>query len=119
MTNYKELDVWILSMDTVSEVYKLIRCYPKEERYSLIDQTRRAAISIPSNIAEALGRNHTKDTLQFLYISRGSAYEVDTLLCIAKRVNVIDEASYRRAYVIIERNIQVINGFINYLKEKS
>ncbi len=119
MTNYKELDVWILSMDTVSEVYNLIRSYPKEERYSLIDQTRRAVISIPSNIAEGLGRNHTKDSIQFLHVSRGSAYEVDTLLCIAKRVNIIDEETYRRAYDKIERNIQVINGFINYLKRKS
>jgi four helix bundle protein len=119
MTNYKELDVWILSMDTVNEVYRLISGYPKEERYSLIDQTRRAAISIPSNIAEGLGRNHSKDTIQFFYISRGSAYEVDTLLCIAKSLHVIDEETYKRAYAIIEKNIQVINGFINYLKRKA
>ncbi len=119
MTNYKDLDVWILSMETVNEVYRLISGYPKEEKYSLIDQTSRAAISIASNIAEGLGRNHTKDTIQFFYISRGSTYEVDTLLCIAKNVDVIDEETYKRAYAIIEKNFQVINGFINYLKRKT
>jgi four helix bundle protein len=118
MTNYKELEVWILSMEKVSEIYNLIRNYPKDEKYSLIDQTKRAAISIPSNIAEGLGRNHKKDTILFLLISRGSAYEVDTLLSIAKRVNVIDQETYDRVYEKIKRNIQVINGFINYLEKK-
>jgi four helix bundle protein len=62
------------------EIYNLIRNYPRVEKYSLIDQTKRTAISIPSNIAEDLGRNHKKDTIQFLHISGGSAHEVDTLL---------------------------------------
>jgi four helix bundle protein len=57
-----------------------MRNYPRVEKYSLIDQTKRAVISIPSNIAEGLGRNHKKDTIQFLHISGGSAHEVDTLL---------------------------------------
>jgi|SRR5450432_867699 four helix bundle protein len=118
MTNYKELDVWILSMETVKLVYDLIKTYPRDEKYSLIDQTTRAAISIPSNIAEGLGRNHKKDTIQFLHIARGSAYEVDTLLCIAKRVNVMDDLTYNKAYEKIKRNIQVINGFINYLEKR-
>jgi four helix bundle protein len=119
MTNYKELDVWIRSMETVREVYNLIKTYPKEEKYALIDQTRRAALSIPSNIAEGLGRNHKKDTIQFLHISRGSAYELDTLISIAKMVNVISEQTYNNVLDKIKRNIQVINGFINYLEKKS
>ena len=77
-TNYKKLDVWIISMETVKEIYNLTKLYPKEERYGLTNQTNRAAVSIPSNIAEGLGRNHKKDTIQFLHISRGSAYEVET-----------------------------------------
>jgi four helix bundle protein len=118
MTNYKELDVWILSMETVELIYDLIKTYPRDEKYSLIDQTRRAAISLPSNIAEGLGRNHKKDTVQFLHIARGSAYEVDTLLHIAKRVNIIDDLTHNKAYEKIKRNIQVINGFINYLEKR-
>lgn len=118
MTNYKELDVWILSMETVELVYDLIKTYPRDEKYSLIDQTRRVAISIPSNIAEGLGRNHKKDTIQYLHIARGSAYEVDTLLSIAKRVNILDDLAYNKAYEKIKRNIQVTNGFINYLEKR-
>jgi four helix bundle protein len=118
MSNYKQLDLWNLSMSTVKEVYMLTRSYPIEEKYGLISQTNRAAISIPSNIAEGLGRNHKKDTIQFLYISRGSSYEVETLLSIAFMVNIIDEQSFNKLSDLLEKNLQVINGFINYLEQK-
>ena len=89
MTNYKKLDVWIISMEMVKEIYQLTKSYPKEEMYGLTSQTKRAAVSIPSNIAEGLGRNHKRDTIQFLHISRGSAYEVETLLSVALMINII------------------------------
>lgn len=119
MSNYKKLDVWIFSMETVSEVYKLTRLFPKEERYGLTNQTNRAAVSIRANIAEGLGRNYKKDTIQFLHISRGSAYEVETLLSIARMVEIIDDQSFNKLCEIVDRNIRVINGFINYLENKS
>jgi four helix bundle protein len=118
MSNYKKLDVWIFSMETVKEVYKITRLFPKEERYGLTSQTNRAAISIPANIAEGLGRNYKKDTIQFLHISRGSAYEVETLLSVARMINIIDEQVFYTLNDIIDRNIRVINGFINYLESK-
>jgi four helix bundle protein len=118
MSNYKKLDVWIFSMDTVKEVYKITSSYPKEERYGLISQTNRAAISIPANIAEGLGRNYKKDTIQFLHISRGSAYEAETLLNIAQMLNIINEQTFNKLSEIVDRNIRVINGFINYLESK-
>ena len=118
MSNYKKLDVWIFSMDTVKEVYKITRSYPKEERYGLINQTNRAAISIPANIAEGLGRNSKKDTVQFLHISRGSAYEVETLLSIARMINIVDDQAFDKLNELVDRNIRVINGFINYIESK-
>ncbi len=118
MSNYKKLDVWIFSMDTVKEVYKITSSYPNEEKYGLINQTNRAAISIPANIAEGLGRNYKKDTIQFLHISRGSAYEVETLLSIAQMLNIINEQTFKKLSEIVDRNIRVINGFINYLENK-
>jgi four helix bundle protein len=119
MSNYKKLDVWIFSMETVKEVYRLTRLYPIEERYGLVNQTNRAAVSISANIAEGLGRNYKKDTIQFLHISRGSAYEVETLLSVAREINIIDELNFNKSINIVDRNIRVINGFINYLESKT
>lgn len=118
MSNYKKLDIWTLSMKIVKEIYKITKSYPNEERYGLISQTNRAAVSIPSNIAEGLGRNYKKDTIQFLHISRGSAYELETLLNVALMVNIIDEQSYKNVNELLERNLRVINGYINYLEKK-
>ncbi len=120
MISYKNLDVWKISMETVKEIYCLTKSYPIEEKYGLISQTNRAAVSISSNIAEGLGRNYKKDTIQFLHISRGSAYEVETLLSVAKMISIVDEHTYNynRISEILERNIQLITGFINYLKQK-
>jgi four helix bundle protein len=119
MISYKKLEVWTYSMKTVKQIYNLTKSYPSEERYGLITQTRRAAVSIPSNIAEGLGRNHKKDTLQFLHISRGSAYELESLLSIALMIDVINQDSYNRLNKILESNIKLITGFINYLKDPS
>src|SRR5450432_4283789 len=118
MSNYKNLNVWILSMRTVKEIYDLTRLYPREEKFGLISQTTRAAVSIPANVAEGLGRNYKKDSIQFLHISRGSAYEVETLLSVAREISIIDEQTFNKLNEIVDRNIRVINGFINYLEKK-
>src|ERR1700719_5341650 len=96
MTNYKKLEVWALAMEIVKETYNLTKLYPIDERYGLISQTNRAAVSIPSNIAEGMGRNYTKDTVQFLHVSRGSAYELETLLNVAMMINIIDDQTYKK-----------------------
>lgn len=80
MTNYKSLDAWKKAMELVKEVYLLTKSFPKEELYALTSQTKRAAVSISSNIAEGMGRNYKKDTIQFLHISRGSVYELETFV---------------------------------------
>src|SRR5450631_4128684 len=119
MTNYKKLDAWTMSMELVKEVYRLTKTYPSEERYGLVSQTNRAVVSIPSNIAEGMGRNYTKDSIQFLHISRGSAYEVETLLSVAQMVNIIDEQTYDNVNKKLASSIRLINGFINYLEQKN
>ena len=118
MTNYKKLEVWALAMEVVKEIYNLTKHYPIDERYGLISQTNRAAISIPSNIAEGMGRNYTKDTVQFLHVSRGSAYELETLLNVAMMINIIDDQTYKKINNKLESSIRLINGFINYLEQK-
>jgi len=105
-------------MELVKDIYSLTKKYPGDEKYSLVDQTKRAAVSMPCNIAEGMGRNHKKDTIQFLHISRGSAYEVETLLNVAVLTNIIDEEIFLTISSKIERNIKMINGLINYLEQK-
>jgi four helix bundle protein len=118
MISYKTLEVWIYAMKTAKEIYELTKSYPVEERYGLISQTNRAAVSIAANIAEGVGRNSKNDTLRFLHISRGSAYELETLLCLALMTKIIDDKAYNNLSTILESNIRLINGYINYLKQK-
>jgi four helix bundle protein len=115
MLSYKKLDAWKYSMEMVKEIYLLTKSYPKEEMFGLTSQTKRAAVSIPCNIAEGLGRNFKRDSIQFLHISRGSAYEVETLLSIAVMTNIIDQESYIRINQMLEKSVRLINGLINYL----
>ena len=105
-------------MEIIKDVYELTKIYPKDEKYGLIGQTTRAAVSIATNIAEGMGRNHKKDTIQFLHISRGSSYEVETLLGIAQMVKIVDEQALNRISIKLERTIQMLNGLINYLEQK-
>ena len=78
--SYRELEVWKISKNLVINIYKLTNCFPIEERFSLSDQMRRAAISIPSNIAEGQQRFSLKEYIRFLYISKGSTAEILTQL---------------------------------------
>lgn len=80
---YRELIVWQKSMKLVSEIYRITKEFPKNEEFSLSTQLRRAAISIPSNIAEGFGRNTPKEFTRFLYISIGSLFEVQTQIDIS------------------------------------
>lgn len=83
--SYKDLEVWKKSMDLVNEVYIITRQFPKSEIYALASQMQRAAVAIPSNIAEGSRRNHTTEFIQFLGIANASAAELETQLLIAKR----------------------------------
>ena len=72
MKTHKDLDVWKLSIDFVTDIYKVTSSFPKEDQFGLTNQIRRAAVSVPSNIAEGAARNSDKEFLRFLYISLGS-----------------------------------------------
>ncbi len=94
MGNYKQLDVWKISITLVTDVYKILKLYPKEELYSLTAQTKRAAVSIPANIAEGLGRQYKKETIQFLHIARGSLCELETHLIIAINIEILQKEKF-------------------------
>lgn len=114
---YRDLDVWKLSRKLVNSIYELTKSFPKEELYGLTNQIRRCAISIPSNIAEGCGRRTSKDTIQFLYISRGSLYELETQLFLALDQNFISETHLNEIISQIESCKKLLNGFINYYKK--
>jgi four helix bundle protein len=116
MANYKTLDAWKQSMQLVKEVYILTKVFPKEELYALTSQTKRAAVSVPDNIAEGTERNYKKDTIQFLHISRGSLYELETLLNIAVMVGIIAEKEFNKISPLIDKCMQLLNGLIRYFE---
>ena len=86
MKSHKDLDVWKRSVELVTFIYEVTKTFPKEEMYGITNQIRRAAISIPSNIAEGAARNHSKEFIQFLYISLGSISELETQTIISKNL---------------------------------
>ncbi len=87
---HKDLEVWKQSISFVTDIYKLTGNFPKEEIYGITSQIRRAAVSIPSNIAEGAGRNHDKEYLQFLSIALGSTSELETQIIISNNINYIN-----------------------------
>lgn len=89
--NHRELRVWQFAMDFVERVYALTSTFPKEEIYGMTSQMRRAAVSIPSNIAEGATRGTTKELLHFLRIADGSLSELDTQIELAKRLGYLSK----------------------------
>ena len=94
ITTHEQLIVWQKSMDLVDRVYTLTRAFPDSERFGLSQQMRRAAVSIPSNIAEGRVRSTTKDFIHFLHMASGSCAELETQLNIARRQRFIDDVTY-------------------------
>ena len=92
--SYKDLLVWQKSIKLTMRIYALTKKFPKDEMYGLSAQLRRAAVSIPSNIAEGHARQHNKEFKQFLHIALGSVAEVDTQLCIARELEYINDDMY-------------------------
>lgn len=91
MNKFKELKVWKSSISLTTEIYRLSESLPSSEKYGLVSQMTRSAVSIPSNIAEGAGRNTQKQFYQFLSISLGSSFELETQLIIAKNLGYITE----------------------------
>ena len=115
---YTELNVWLKSRELVNLIYTITTNFPQNEAFGLIIQMRRCAVSIPSNIAEGCGRNHSKDTLQFIYIARGSVYELETQTYISFDQKYINEETLNIVLDLISVNKKLINGFINYFQKK-
>ena len=87
--SYKDLNVWQKAVELVKEIYLLTKEFPKDEQFTLINQMRRSAISIPSNISEGKVRGHRREYVQFLYVALGSCAELETQIIISKELSYI------------------------------
>lgn len=115
---YKDLKVWQKSMNLVVEIYAVTKQFPKEEVYVLTSQIRRAAISIPSNIAEGRAKRSTRDFIRFLNIAYGSNAEVETQLTIAFRLGYIKQEILDKVLLQTSEVARMLNGMLNTLEQK-
>ena len=115
---HKKLDGWKLSMDLAIDVYRTTDGFPSQEKYSLVDQIRRATISIPSNIAEGAARQTKKEFANYLHIAQGSLSELDTQFEIARRLGYTDEQTWRTLSERMERIDKLLSGLIHHLNKK-
>lgn len=116
--NYRQLIVWQKAMELVKEVYNLTKSFPKEEVYGLTSQIRRAAVSIPSNIAEGQGRDSRKEFLHHISIAYGSLMEVETQILIAKSLNYLKTEETKSVLEQTAETGRLINGLSRSLKSK-
>ena len=119
INSYKELFVWQEAMDLVAEIYRIVKLLPKEETYGLSDQMRRAAVSIPSNIAEGQARNTTRDFINFLYMARGSNAELQIQCLICVKLRYLGEKDIDRALFLSDEVGKMTNAMILSLKAKN
>jgi four helix bundle protein len=116
LKNYQDLIAWQKAMDLVEEVYKSSRDFPHEELYSLTSQVRRAAVSVPSNIAEGQGRRSTADFLRHLSIAYGSLCEVETQVLIALRLKYLQQARVDSLMGLAGEVGRLLNGLMTALQ---
>ena len=118
-SSYRDLRVWQQAMDLAMQVYRLTEAFPKHEMYGLTGQIRRAAISIPSNIAEGKGRRTDRDFSSFLFRARGSLLELETQILLARRLEYLKESD---AVAVLKSTAGVgsaLAGLINSLQESA
>ena len=118
MKDYKELDLWKESRKLVTDVYRLTSNLPLDEKFGLKSQLQRAAISVPSNIAEGMGRLTTPDTQRFLVIARGSLFEIETQLFLCLDLSLISDEEMNSIHKQVLLCLRLLNGYLKYLKSK-
>ena len=112
MKSHKDLIVWQKSMDHVAAIYVVTKSFPQEELFGIVSQMRRAAVSIPSNIAEGYGRLYDKETVKFLSNALGSASELETQLIISKDLGYMSLEDYQKLITEIEEIIRMLSALI-------
>jgi len=112
INSYKDLQIWQRSINLVTQIYNLTSQFPDNEKYGLIKQLNRSAVSVPVNIAEGWGRNSKTSYIQFLKIARGSLYELETLLIICRNVKLGEVDALNKISIEVEEISKMLNAFI-------
>jgi four helix bundle protein len=118
MRNFRDLRIWQKGMEIVREVYMLTPLLPDGERFGLKSQLQRAAVSIPSNIAEGCSRESERDFKWFLHIAIGSAFELETQLTISQQLNLLPNDKIESIMLLLSEEQKMINSFISTIKVK-
>ncbi len=118
-SSFRDLRVWQKAMKLVAAIYRSTTEFPRHELYGLSQQLRRAAVSVPSNIAEGKGRNTDKELCQFLFHARGSLLEVQTQLMIAQELQYLSKEKADRLLSLAEGVGRALSGLINSLQERA
>jgi four helix bundle protein len=114
---HQKLDVWKRSLDFVTKLYKLTAQFPDEEKFGLVSQMRRAAVSIPSNISEGAARNSRKEFINFLHIAQGSIAELETQLLIGRNLEYVDKEQIEPSLRELDEMSMMIIGLQRSLKD--
>lgn len=118
MSTFRDLKVWQKSMTLVSRIYVETKSFPKEEKYGLVSQIRRCAISVPSNIAEGYSRKSRKDFRRFLNISMGSLFEMQTQILIANNLNYLKNQTVENLFERSREVERMLSSFIRSIESK-
>jgi four helix bundle protein len=116
--HFKDLIAWQKAMNLVNAIYDATDAFPKRETYSLTDQIRRAAVSIPSNVAEGQAHYSNREFLHYLRHARGSLAELETQLLIAQHRNYLTDFQTQELLKLVNELSRILSGLINSLKEK-
>ncbi len=119
MRDYLKLEIWQIGRQVTKDVYSITRKFPKSEIYGLTSQMRRTAVSIPSNIAEGCGRDSIKEFIQFLRVSFGSVWELETQFYIALDIDYINNVEFEKIMKELDELSKKLWAYIKYLKEKN
>ncbi len=118
INSFREMPIWQDSMKIAIQIFELSEKFPKKEDYSLTSQIRRSALSISANIAEAFGRNHTKDKINFYYYARGSVSETQSHLIYSQEIGYISETTADQIITKLELICKSLNKIIKTLRNQ-
>ena len=119
MRDYRRIRAWQLSDDLTVAIYRITKGFPREELYSLTNQLRRSAYSVPSNIAEGSARHSQKDYLHFLYIARGSLTEVQYFVHLSSRLDYLNRVAHDELQAMVTDTFKCLSGLISAVEKEA